>query len=91
MNTDALIVDAASPTVEMVCVKREWVELLARCAREAVEQAQHSHVDSDLVVKGRDGAGVSELLMNAVQGGGNWMRLGGFGRSHARAACSFTG
>jgi hypothetical protein len=56
MNTDTLIVDAATPPIHVLWAERKWIELLVPCAREAVERTARfiSQVDSDLDVDAAD-------------------------------------
>jgi anti-sigma regulatory factor (Ser/Thr protein kinase) len=74
MNTDILIVDAATPPIEVLRAESRWIELLVPCARQAVERAERfiNQVDSDLDVDAREffALAVRELLMNAVEWGG---------------------
>jgi len=74
MTTDMLIVDAATPPIEVLCAESNWTELRVPCAREAVERAERfiDQVDGDLDVDAREPVALAfrELLMNAVEWGG---------------------
>jgi CheY-like chemotaxis protein/anti-sigma regulatory factor (Ser/Thr protein kinase) len=70
----ALTVDFAMPPIEVLCADRSWVELLVPCAREGAERIQRfiNQLESDLDVDARESVGLAlrELLLNAVESGG---------------------
>jgi len=74
MNTDTLIVDDATPPIDVLCAESHWTELRVPCARQAVERAERfiEQVDCDLDVEARESFRLAfrELLMNAVEWGG---------------------
>jgi CheY-like chemotaxis protein/anti-sigma regulatory factor (Ser/Thr protein kinase) len=70
----ALAADFGMPPVEVLCADRSWVELLVPCTRDAAERIQRfvNQLESDLDVDARESVGraLRELLLNAVESGG---------------------
>jgi CheY-like chemotaxis protein/anti-sigma regulatory factor (Ser/Thr protein kinase) len=64
----------ASRPIEVVSARRDWVELVVPCTRDAVERVHGVivHLDSDLPADARESIAYAfrELLMNAVEWGG---------------------
>lgn len=64
-----------SPPIEVISAKPEWVELLIPCTREAAERIQSFllKLDADLpdAIRNRIGLSFREILLNAVEWGGN--------------------
>src|SRR5215813_2157158 len=64
----------ASPPIEVISAKRDWVELLIPCTREAAERIQSflMKLEADLPDNDRNNIGLAfrELLLNAVEWGG---------------------
>jgi anti-sigma regulatory factor (Ser/Thr protein kinase) len=62
------------PQIEVLSARREWVELVVPCTREAAERIQPvvAHLDADLAEDVRDTIAYAfrELLLNAVEWGG---------------------
>jgi CheY-like chemotaxis protein len=62
------------PPVEVISARREWVELVVPCTREAAEriQAVMAHLDADLEPELRESTAYAfrELLLNAIEWGG---------------------
>ena len=62
------------PPIEVISARREWVELMVPCTREAVERIQSvmAQLDADLAPDTRESIAYAfrELLMNAIEWGG---------------------
>lgn len=80
---------AASPPIEVVSARPDWVELVAPCALEVVEriQAFMMQLDTDLPEDVRESVGTAfrELLSNAVEWGGKLDRTRRVRISYLRA------
>jgi CheY-like chemotaxis protein/anti-sigma regulatory factor (Ser/Thr protein kinase) len=72
----ALASPPAEPPIEVVSLKADWIELLVPCERACAERIPDFllHLDAELAEDVRDSIGVAfrELLMNAVEWGGEW-------------------
>jgi CheY-like chemotaxis protein/anti-sigma regulatory factor (Ser/Thr protein kinase) len=70
----ALEAPAAPPPIEVISARRHWVELLVPCELYAAERIQEfmKHLKSDLPqdVRDRVGQAFRELLLNAIEWGG---------------------
>jgi len=70
----ALAAEGDASRIEVLSAKPEWLELLVPCTREAAERIQSfvEHLEADLPGDVRDAVGLAfrELLMNAVEWGG---------------------
>ncbi len=66
--------DGASPPIEVISARPDWVELLIPCTREAAERVQSFvlKLEADLSTDLRNNVGTAfrELLLNAVEWGG---------------------
>ena len=73
-----LAAKALARPIEVVSARPEWVELIVPCDREAAERIQEflSRLDTDLPeeVRASVGQAFRELLMNAIEWGGSWIR-----------------
>jgi CheY-like chemotaxis protein len=71
---DALADGPASPPIEVLSARPDWVELLVPCSLEAAERIENfmAHLKSDLSDEVRESVGEAfhELLLNAVEWGG---------------------
>ncbi len=70
----ALADGPASPPIEVISARPDWVELLVPCSLEAAERIENfmTHLKSDLSDEVRESVGEAfhELLLNAVEWGG---------------------
>ena len=68
----------ASPPIDVISAHPHWVELVIPCTRDAAERIQSflMKLKADLADDLRDSIGLAfrELLLNAVEWGGNWIR-----------------
>ena len=71
---EVLASQAASPPIEVVSARRQWVELVAPCSLEAADRIHEfvMQLDADLPPDVRESVGQAfrELLLNAVEWGG---------------------
>jgi CheY-like chemotaxis protein/anti-sigma regulatory factor (Ser/Thr protein kinase) len=69
-----LAATTGSPPIEVVSARPSWVELLVPCQREAADRIQGfmAHLEADLAADVRESVGVAfrELLLNAIEWGG---------------------
>jgi CheY-like chemotaxis protein len=69
----------ASPPIEVISARPYWVELLIPCTREAAERIQSflMKLEADLPDDLRNTIGMAfrELVLNAVEWGGNWIQI----------------
>ena len=72
----ALIARSSAPPIEVVSLKTDWIELLVPCEREAAERIRDflMQLEADLPEDVRDSVGDAfrELLMNAIEWGGDF-------------------
>src|SRR5688500_3378800 len=71
---EVLASTAVAPRIEVVSARAEWLELLVPCERAVVERIDSfmAHLEADLPVDVRESIGYAfrELLMNAIEWGG---------------------